>query len=261
MYLLHRTHHQINPQNGEGSATQSAFAEQLRNLAIETFPGEAYSRLFAAQPRAFYKKVSKYATQLDATRKEEYDLISANANSGRNFDDQVEPPVEFYSPREYQSAISEPIEEAPSGAAAADEQQQAIRVRRANKANLSEIPSPGPSRADGDKIQHFDKYFTEAINTDVMGLSRLSRRAGRKAANYFDLYSQLLGTRAVQTLEHARSNHDDELEVIVRMLWSWQWALAEKVYPDLLPKAPAAMSPPILDPQADKYQTTPEETR
>jgi hypothetical protein len=93
----HCTHHQLKQQNGEGSATQSAFAEQLRNLAIETFPGQAYSRLFAAQPRAFDKKVSNYANELESTRKEEFDRIRENANSRRNFDDLIEPPVEFYS--------------------------------------------------------------------------------------------------------------------------------------------------------------------
>ena len=70
VYLLHYTHHQLNQQNGEGSVTQLAYAEQLRSLAIETFPGEEYSRLFAAQPRTFYKKVINYATELEATRKE-----------------------------------------------------------------------------------------------------------------------------------------------------------------------------------------------
>ena len=97
---------------------------------------------------------------------------------------------------------------------------------------------------DGDRIrQLFDKYFEEASNTDVMGLRRLSRRAVRKAAISFDLYHDLLGTRALRILQEARANAEDELEIIVRILWSWQWALAEKVCPDLLPKAAAADHP------------------
>jgi hypothetical protein len=51
VYVLHTP--PLSQQNGEGSETQIAYVYQLRNLAIETFPGRVYSRLFAAQSRAF----------------------------------------------------------------------------------------------------------------------------------------------------------------------------------------------------------------